>query len=125
MVRYKAIIFGVLLILVGGSAWYMFNKIESQAITIGEMTQQLEITTSRLSAIELSISDFKQQSSEYSQTEEKSNRELSKRIGTLESNASRGKDAINKKPKLVEKIIQKDYEEFGNRMDCLTLGECK
>lgn len=125
MTGYKAIAILVLMAVLFGSGWYMINKIESQATTISELTQTVEKTTSRLTAIEASIDDFKAQASEYSQTEEKSNRELSKRLGTLESNAGRGKKAIDKKPKLVEKLIQKDYAEFGVRMDCITMGECK
>ncbi|UYD59262.1 hypothetical protein HPMBJEAJ_00147 [Aeromonas phage avDM6] len=123
----KLKIFAVLAIIIaiGGSAWYMTNKIESQGIVIGELTQTLETTKSRLNALETSISDFKLQSGEYSKIEQESNRELSKRINTLEVNAGRGQVAIDKKPKLVEKLIQKDYVEFGVRMDCITMGECK
>lgn len=123
----KLKIFAVLALIISicGSAWYMTNKIESQAITIGELSQTLETTTTRLNALEVSISDFKLQSGEYSKIEQESNRELSKRINTLEVNAHRGQVAIDNKPKLVEKLIQKDYIEFSKRMDCITMGECK
>ncbi|QAY01353.1 putative membrane protein [Aeromonas phage ZPAH1] len=122
---YKVVAFLFLLSIVGGGGYYMFHRIEQQAITIGEMTQQIENYTTRITALETSISDFKTKSSEYNKETEKSNRELSVRLDKLDKNVQRGKDAIKAKPKLVEKLIQKDYMDFSQRMDCLTLEKCK
>lgn len=122
---YKAIAAGILLLIVCGSAYYMFNKIETQAEQIGVLTTTLETTTSNLNALEARIVDFMVEADEYNKTTEKSNRELSVRLNKLDTDVQRGKNAIEKKPKLVEKAIQKDYQDFGKRMDCITMGECK
>lgn len=122
---YKAIAVGILLLIVCGSAYYMFNKIETQAEQIGVLTTTLETTTSNLNALEARIVDFMVEADEYNKTTEKSNRELSVRLNKLDTDVQRGKNAIEKKPKLVEKAIQKDYQDFGKRMDCITMGECK
>lgn len=122
---YKAIAIGILLLIVCGSAYYMFNKIETQAEQIGVLTTTLETTTSNLNALEARIVDFMVEADEYNKTTEKSNRELSVRLNKLDTDVQRRKNAIEKKPKLVEKAIQKDYQDFGKRMDCITMGECK
>lgn len=118
MKRY--IIIGCLFLFLVGTNFFMYNTVQNQSKTIGELSIKLERSEARTTALEENMRNLAIETMAYNVKRHRNDSALSNRINKLETNVSRGERAIAEKPKLVEKLIQKDYEEFSQRLDCLT-----
>lgn len=123
--QYKNIIIIVILLGLLLTSGFLYTRVESQAETIGELSINLKDATDKITAMETLVRDFMAESESYNRDANEIAVKLAERVDSLQTNIQRGKKAIDAKPKLVEKLIQKDYKEFSSRMDCITLGKCE
>lgn len=113
----KYLIYALLGLSMFGYVYYLDDKVDRQATTISQLSDDLVAEQTKVIKMRDSIEEVQKRASELSKRYGGIDSKLSTRVTDLESKIGRG-SVVAKKPTLVERKINKSYSEFANRFDC-------